>query len=416
MIMDAYDTIPTVSPLSPVSAHPRVCSLRSRFKLDAIKALGIVFGTLVLFLTTMATAQTGAWVSGGLGSLPQLHPNSESRMVSPENPTGEKGRGAMAIPNPSDPNLSFSKPAMDLGQGWKVRPFIKVAPHSTVTLMDVSGSGIIEHIWITTSQDLNEGRAGVLRFYWDNERTPSVETPWTDFFAVGHDIFAPVHSLAVVDVPTTGLNCYWPMPFRKHARITFTNDSDREIPLLTYQIDYEETPVSANIGYFHAQWRRAVVKRSHPEYTILDGVNGEGRYVGTFIALTQLSSGWFGEGEVKFFLDGDTKFPTIVGTGTEDYFGASYDFPKIYSTAYTGCTLHAVSPDSPPKWSLYRWHLMDPINFHKDIKVTIQDLGWWPNGKFQPEADDISSVAYWYQKEPHTPFPPFPPLNERWPR
>jgi hypothetical protein len=354
-------------------------------------------------------------MDAGLGTLPLLT-KSESRMVSPENPTGEKGKGAMAIPNPADPDLAFSNAALDLGQGWKVRPFVKVQPHSTITIMDVAGPGIIQHIWMATSQDWKgNGRASVLRFYWDDEQTPSVEVPMTDFFAVGHEAFARVNSLAVVVVPKTAMNCYWPMPFRKRARATFTNDSDRELGLLTYQIDFQLTEIPQDAGYFHAQWRRAVTDRSDPEYTILDA-KGEGRYVGTFLAWTQLSDGWFGEGEVKFFLDGDTKFPTLAGTGTEDYFGASYGFPETYSSPYSGCTLEHPGKEGPQKWSLYRWHIMDPITFHADLKVTIQALGWWPNRRYQPLADDIASVAYWYQRDPHAPFPKFPPLPERWPR
>ena len=135
------------------------------------------------------------------------------------------------------------------------------------------------------------------------------------------------------------------MPFRKRSRITVTNDSDQIIPLLTYQIDYRVGAVPEEAGYFHAQWRRTTVDRTNPVYTILDGVRGNGRYVGTFLAWTQLSTGWFGEGEVKFYLDGDTRFPTIVGTGTEDYFGADYDFPALYSTAYVG---NVLDPKSLP--------------------------------------------------------------------
>jgi hypothetical protein len=368
---------------------------------------------------TLLRAQEGLEtdVAPSLGSLANLTKTSESRMVSPENPTGGKGQGAMAIPSPSIP---FSAAAANLGQGWKVRPFIKIAPHSMVTIMDVSGPGTIEHIWMASSPNFSgNGRATVLRFYWDGEETPSVEVPLTDFFAIGNDRFAPVNSLAVIDVPAASMNCYWPMPFRKHAKVTVTNDSDKELPLFTYQIDYRLSAVPANAAYFHAQWRRATVNPSDPVYTILNAVKGQGRYVGTFLAWTQLSSGWFGEGEVKFYLDGDSKFPTIVGTGTEDYFGADYGFPALYSTAYVGNVLNpkSNSPDGgPPQHSLYRWHIMDPISFHKDLKVTIQDLGWFPNGVYQPEGDDIASVAYWYQMEPHTPFPPFPPLSKRWPR
>ena len=282
--------------------------------------------------------------------------------------------------------------------------------------MDVEGPGVIRHIWMATSGDWKgNGRASILRFYWDGEQTPSVETPMTDFFAVGHELFARVNSAAVVVVPKSAMNCYWPMPFRKKARVTFTNDSGTDLPLLTYQIDFEKTAVPAQAGYFHAQWRRAVTGRENPQYTILEA-QGDGRYVGTFLAWTQLSDGWFGEGEVKFFIDGDKQFPTIAGTGTEDYFGGSYGFPETYSTPYIGCTLAHKSADGPPKWSLYRWHIPDPIRFQKDLKVTIQALGWWPNRRYQPLADDIASVAYWYQQEPHAPFPPFPPLASRWPR
>ena len=333
----------------------------------------------------------------------------------------------MRSPDPKDPDLAFSAAASDLGKGWKVRPFIKVSAHSTATIMDVEGPGTIRHIWMAVSSmspnatTTGEARADVLRFYWDDEPTPSVEVPLSDFFAVGHDRFAPVNSAMVVDLPRNGLNCYWPMPFRKHARITFTNDSAKEVGLVTFQIDYEAGPVPAEAGYFHAQWRRARMERSNPVHTILDGVSGDGRYVGTFLSLTQLSNGWPGEGEVKFYIDGDTEFPTIVGTGTEDYFGADWGFPENYSTLYLGNVLpHKAVPideyDAGMEWSLYRWHVPDPINFHKNLKVTIQGLGWWPNGKYQPLDDDVASTAFWYQKEPHALFPKLPSLSERWAR
>ena len=352
----------------------------------------------------------------GLANLPILT-DAQTRSVSAENPTGEKGQGGMGVPNPADPHLPFSKAASDLGQGWKVNPFLKPKAHETVTLMDVDGPGVVQHIWMATETDWRgNGRASVLRFYWDGEGTPSIEVPMTDFFAVGHELFAPVNSLAVIVNAKAALNCYWPMPFRKHARITFTNDSDKDLTLLAYQITYSATKVPDNAGYFHAQWRRDVSNRSNPSHIILDGVRGQGRYVGTFLAYTQLSDGWFGEGEIKFFIDGDGKFPTINGTGTEDYFGASYGFPETYTTAYAGNTLSHSGKNGPPKWSLYRWHIMDPISFQKDLKVNIQTLGWWPNGKYQPLSDDVASVAYWYQTEPHAQFPSFPALSERWPR
>ncbi len=381
------------------------------------RSMALATGLLCLASMAGGQANDNSTTSGGAPSLAILTPNVNSRMVSPENPTGGKGKGAMRSPDSANPDLAFSAAASDLGQGWKVRPFIKVPPHSTVTIMDVDGPGTIRHIWMALSSLLHdEGRADVLRFYWDHEATPSVEVPVPDFFAVGHDTFAPVNSSMVVDIPMNALNCYWPMPFRKHAHITFTNDSDKEISLLTFQIDYEVGPVPKDAGYLHAQWRRARVKRSNPVYTILDRVEGEGRYVGTFLSWTQLSNGWSGEGEVKFDIDGDTKFPTIVGTGTEDYFGADWGFPTTYSTPYVGNVLDNKSKDyaAGSQWSLYRWHVQDPINFHKNLTVTIQDLGWSSNGKYQPEDDDFASTAFWYQKEPHAPFPAFPSLSERW--
>ncbi len=389
-------------------------------RLSACLRLGGWIAALSVLTASLAFSQSGGASDTGLGSLANLNPDSQSRMISPENPTGEKGKGAMAVPNPADPDLAFSAAASDLGQGWKVRPFIKVQPHSTVTIMDVDGPGTIEHIWMATMPDFfANGRATVLRFYWDGEDTPSVEVPMTDFFAIGNDRFAPVNSLPVIDVPAAAMNCYWPMPFRKHAHITVTNDADKVLPLLTYQIDYRLGSVPAEAAYFHAQWRRATVNPADSVYTILDGVQGAGRYVGTFLAWAQSSTGWFGEGEVKFYIDGDSKFPTLAGTGTEDYFGADYGFPALYSTAYIGNVLDPKSTNpngGPPLHSLYRWHIMDPISFHQDLKVTIQDLGWYPDGKYQPEGDNIASVAYWYQKEPHAPFPPFPPLSKRWPQ
>jgi len=179
------------------------------------------------------------------------------------------------------------------------------------------------------------------------------------------------------------------------------------------RITYAETPVAADADYFHAQWRRANTGTQNP-YVILDGVKGRGRYVGTFLAWRQLCTGWFGEGEIKFFMEGDKEFPTICGTGTEDYFEFSYGFPGGPRTnLHTGVVLPTGDTNKPPvDWSLYRWHVLDPINFQKDLKVTIQALGW-KDGRYDKKADDVTSVAYWYQAEPHAAFPKLPPVDER---
>lgn len=383
---------------------------------------------VLMLLTVLSTAtvlsqparQTDPSLNFGLGSLPFLS-DMETRLISPENPTGERGKGGMAIPDTANPDLPFARNAMHLGQGWKVRPFVKPKAGETVTIMDVDGPGMIQHIWMATETKWEgNGRACVLRFYWDNEKEPSIEVPLTDFFAVGHDMFARVNSLPVVVNPMSSLNCFWPMPFRKHARVTFTNEGDKALGLMTYQITYVKGEVPANAGYFHAQWRKAVTDPSHPDHTIVDNIKGKGKYVGTFLSWTQLHSGWFGEGEVKMFVDGDGKFPTICGTGTEDYFLGSYGFPEVYTTAYAGNTLDnkGAADGGPRKWSLYRWHIMDPVFFQKDLRVTIQALGWYNGtpGGYRPLADDVASVAYWYQTEPHTPFPALPAARDRWPR
>lgn len=392
------------------------------------RSLRVVLSCAASAWLSCASAHAQALLPGtGLEDLPLLS-KAETRMVSPENPKGEKGKGAMAIPNPADPNLPFSSNAVDLGQGWKVSPFIKMQAHQTAELMNVEGPGIIQHIWLVVTPgqypDLRrrweDFRGAVLRIYWDGESTPSVEVPVTDFFAVGHTKIATVNSLPVVVNQKSAFNAFWPMPFRKSVRMTLTNDTDNEFPLVTYQITYALTAVPEDAGYFHAQWRRTTTDRAHPEHVILDGVKGHGRYVGTVLSWQQQSDGWSGEGEVKFFMDGDGKFPTIVGTGLEDYFGASFGFPERYSTPFLGNPYRSGPADGPDvagtKWTLYRWHIMDPINFQKDLKVTVQALGWWPNKRYQPLSDDIASVAFWYQAEPHASFPKLPSLAERWPR
>ena len=343
----------------------------------------------------------------GLGSLPLLS-EAETRSISAENPTGERGGGAKAAPD-------HNNPASLLGPGWKVRPCITLEPGSTTTLADIAGPGIVQHIWITV--DVKAYRATVLRIYWDEEPTPSVEVPLGDFFCNGHGLRYNVNSLPVAVNPSGGFNAYWPMPFRQRARVTIQNEHWEAIPGFFYQITYALTEVPERVGYFHAQWRRAMTTRERPEHVILDGVQGRGHYVGTFLAWTQLSNGWWGEGEIKFYIDGDTAHPTICGTGTEDYFGGAWCFDgQTYSTPFLGYPLYRKEAGEVPRHGLYRWHIFDPIRFKENLKTTIQALGWWPGGKFQPLTDDIASVGYWYQQEPHAPFPSFPSLHERWSR
>lgn len=341
----------------------------------------------------------------GLGGLPFLG-DFETRSISAENPDGSKGGGAKAVPS--------GGPARELGVGWKVRPCIDLPPESTTTLAEIQGPGVIQHIWITV--DTKAYRDCVLRFYWDGSEHPSVEVPLGDFFANGHGLRYNVNSIPVAVNPNGGFNCYWPMPFYKSARITIENQRDETINWFFYQITYALGELPPGLGAFHAQWRISQTRRDYPEHVILDGVKGDGQYVGTHLAWVQMSDGWWGEGEVKFYIDGDTDHPTICGTGTEDYFGGAWCFGATYSGPFLGYPLWQKEPDRVPKHGLYRWHIMDPIRFKKDLKVTVQALGWWPGHKYQPLTDEIASVAYWYQKLPHAPFPPLPSRNERLPR
>jgi hypothetical protein len=344
-----------------------------------------------------------------LGNLSRLS-KAKSRSISPENFTGEKGKAGMATEG------SGKNCARELGQGWKVSPSVPIKAKSTFTLADVDGSGAIQQIWMTPAP-LDKTRFNILRFYWDGETEPSVEVPLGDFFACGWGQYCQNNSLPVCVNPGSAFNCQWNMPFRKHCKITLENIDDKDM-WLYYQVNYTLTEVPADAAYFHAQFRRVPQIPSKQVYTILDGVKGCGQYVGTYMAYESKTTGWWGEGEIKFFLDGDKEFPTICGTGTEDYFCGSYDFADRktglyvpFSTPYTGMP-QVIPPErkhtAPQRFGMYRWHIPDPVRFEKDLKVTIQSLGWKKNGAYLPLNDDIASVAYWYQTEPHAKFPALP--------
>ena len=357
-----------------------------------------------------------------MGSLYRLS-DAKTRSIGPENLTGEKGKAGMADPAVKDkPNMAnAANAARDLGKGWKVNPFIRIKPGETFTLATIDGPGAIQHIWMTPT---GNWRFSIIRFYWDDETEPSVECPVGDFFGMGWNTYAPLASAAICVNPGSAFNCYWVMPFRKKCRITMENIDDQNAMTIYYQIDYTLTEVPSDAGYFHAQFHR-----SNPDetsiYTINDGIRGKGQYVGVYLAWGVHNNGWWGEGEIKFYIDGDTQFPTICGTGTEDYFCGSYDFDTNrknqngveesnyteFCTPYSG--LHQVIRgdghyDVMQRFGLYRWHIMDPVRFDKDLKITIQDLGWHNGGRYLAQKSDISSTCFWYQAEPHASFPKFP--------
>jgi hypothetical protein len=369
------------------------------------------FALLGLLLALPASDWSqSAQYDGVTNSLSNIYRMSDARTysISPENPTGEKGKGGAATEG------TGANASRELGQGWKVSPSIDVKAGQTITLADIDGSGLIEHMWMTPT---GNWRLSILRMYWDGETDPSVEVPVGDFFAMGWGKYAPISSLAICVNPGSAFNSYWPMPFRKKARITLENLDDKPM-VVYYQIDYSKAAVPPDAAYFHAQFRRVNPIPYKQVYTILDGVDGKGQYVGTYLAWGVHNNGWWGEGEIKFFIDGDTQFPTINSTGTEDYFNGSYDFENQVSHQYEPFTspysglAQAIKPDglyqSQQRFGLYRWHIPDPIRFDHDLRVTIQDLGWQSGGRYLPLMDDISSVAYWYQTEPHKRFPELP--------
>jgi hypothetical protein len=354
-----------------------------------------------------AEARSFSGLTSGVGDLYRLS-RAKTRSISPENFTGAKGGGGQATEG------TGAKAARDLGKGWKVSPSVGIKAGETFTLADISGPGAIQHIWMTPT---GHWRFQILRIYWDGEATPSVETPVGDFFASGWGKHGQISSLAVAVNPGSAFNSYWTMPFRKSCRMTITNVGPKDVTLY-YQITYALTDVPDDAAYFHAQFRRVNPLPYKGVYTILDNVKGEGHYVGTHLAWGVKNNGWWGEGEIKFYMDGDTDFPTICGTGTEDYFCGSYDFEnqethryEEFTTPYTGLSL-VTRPDglyqSQERFSLYRWHIMDPIRFSQDLRVTIQALGWRNDGTYLPLQDDIASTAFWYQAEPHGAFPAVP--------
>ncbi|MFN8374568.1 MAG: glycoside hydrolase family 172 protein [Anaerolineae bacterium] len=340
-----------------------------------------------------------------LGNLSRLS-NAVTRSISAENFTGEPGKGGMATEG------TGAASARELGQGWKVSPSINIAPRQVVTLADITGPGAIQHIWLTVHPEW--WRRLVIRFYWDNEAAPSIEVPLGDFFCNGWGVRCNVTSLAVCANPAGGFNSYWEMPFRKHARITLESLTDDEIRGFYYQITYTLTDVPEDAGYLHAQWRRSNPLPSKTVHTLLDGVQGQGHYVGTYLAWGVNNNGWWGEGEIKFYMDDDKDFPTICGTGTEDYFGGAWNFEHpmgqygVFSSPYTGLP-QVIKPDglyqSQQRFGMYRWHITDPIRFQKALRVTIQALGWRTGRGYLPLQDDIASTVFWYQREPHAPFP-----------
>jgi len=288
------------------------------------------------------------------------------------------------------------------------RDALSIEPGATAVLAEIQGPGSIHHIWVTIAAEPFYGRKLILRMYWDGETGPSVEAPIGDFFGVGHGLNRTFSSLPVnCSSEGRARNCYWRMPFAKSARITVTNEGARPVSAFYYYIDYrvlKELP--GFTPYFHAQYRQETPCTPGTNYLLLEA-EGAGHYVGCNMSILQRAMGWWGEGDDMIFVDGETT-PSLHGTGSEDYFSDAWGMREDESPFY-GCPLQEEDYQAGSKATVYRFHIPDPVPFRRSIRVTIE------HGHVNDRSDYFSSVAYWYQSEPHKPFPALPPAEKRLP-
>lgn len=309
---------------------------------------------------------------------------------------------------------SSCDPNIESGNG-DARP---IPPGMTLTIADLEGPGVINHIWNTVAAtDRGYSRLLVVRMYWDGEEHPSVEAPLGDFFAMGHGVDHPFESLPItVTSEGRARNCYWPMPFRKSARITVTNEGPGQVHAFYYYVDWQKVDhFPRNTAYFHAMYRQEHPAVSGRRYLIAD-LKGKGHYVGTVLSIRQHTPSWWGEGDDFWFIDGE-ELPRLRGTGSEDYFCDAWGLREM-STPYYGAPLME-GYDALARTTCYRWHITDPVIFNKSLRLEIEHMGVTFNedgtvkSGFEERADDFASVAFWYQTEPHSPFPAMAPAMER---
>ncbi len=357
------------------------------------KLLSLLFMAVLLMLPSCAAMSNTSSVATSGSDLPAISDGVVSRAITAENRTGEPGQGGKTK------------------KGRKGSSFIaNVRNGETATLMDVAGCGVIRHIWITVSErSPAELRNQILRMYWDGSAVPSVEVPLSDFFGTAHGRAVPLTTAFTTMTVGKGFNCYFAMPFATHAKITVHNDmpDNKALGMLFFQIDYElRERLPSNTPRFHAQFRRQNPTVPKQDFVLLDNVEGPGYFLGCVLGVRALGPNWWGEGEMKFYIDDDTEYPTICGTGTEDYFGAAWGM-GLYQTPYHGCTLLLKNDFFKHDLvSMYRFHEKDPVYFRRNLKATIQQIGW-NKGLFE-RSDDWCSVAYWYQMKPVKQMPPLP--------
>jgi len=375
-------------------------------------ALGSDVEILIIFLILMMTVFVPVSIAQiASGELYDLSPTVESRSISFENPTGEKGGGGKA--------------ASHLGVGRKGFPAKTIDPGEIVTLCEIRGSGTIRHIWMTGSWT-NLGRQSdttrhellrstIIRAYWDNQSTPSIECPLGDFMGFSHGKVQAYQSFVHSVGENGAFNIWLAMPFVESARITLTNESEKSFNLY-YQIDYtinDKHP--EDIGRLHVCFRRENPTQLKRDFEVLPKRSGNGRYIGTVLGVRSLEKNWWGEGEIKIYLDGDTDFPTICGTGSEDYVGLSYGIQQT-SHLYHGCSYNYWDQTKNNGFvSMYRWHLVDPVYWQRDCRITIQQIGWSPEapGNLYERQDDWSAATFWYEPIPSAPLLALPRLKER---
>ena len=349
-----------------------------------------------------------------------------SRAITAENPNGLPGKGGRA--------------SSKLGQGRKGSPCISITAGESVEIARIEGPGVIRHLWFTmptrTAKNPFVLRNLRLRITWDSSPRAAIDVPIGDFFGCGFGETVVFSSAVMVSAPTGGLNCYLEMPFKKEARVEIVSEHEENVDGFFYQVDYSlNDKLPDNICYLHSQWRRTNGSNSLGEDHVLANITGTGCYVGTQVFLTQLERFWYGEGEVKFYIDDDKDFATIVGTGLEDYVGGAWGFrdqwegpedPQAvnFNSAYLGYHQQinrdnsGVSPyakDVPTGHGMYRWHLLDPIRFSTRLKVTLQQIGDRGDHLFE-RRDDVTTVAYWYLTDPNGDDYSLPPKEYRRPR
>ena len=292
-----------------------------------------------------------------------------------------------------------------------------IPPGKTLTLCDLTGPGRIAHIWFTIADpEKFYGKKLVLKMYWDGEQNPSVESPLNDFFCQGHGMDYVVNSLPFrVTSDGRGRNCYLQMPFRKSAKIEVVNEGGEPVHAFYYYIDWQKLRrLPSDTAYFHAKYRQEFPCKQGADYLILSA-NGKGHFIGCNLSVRQREPGWWGEGDDRFYIDGEAE-PSLRGTGSEDYFCDGWGFRKMDGLFY-GCPLMEGN-ETLNRTTVYRFHITDPVPFTKSLTVTIEHKGArrFADGKWNgyvERADDFSSVAYWYQVEPHAEFAKMPPVGER---